>query len=173
MSIMQRILIFDERYCQRINRFSANKAFSRFMVVISRLGNGVFWYGLICLLPFIYGMEAKKVSILMTVTGLIALAIYKYLKRKTTRQRPYIRNANIVNGTAPLDEYSFPSGHTLHAFCFGLIAIAYYPTLAYIVIPMMLFIAFSRIILGLHYPSDVLVGALIGSALATVAIYII
>ena len=173
MGIIHRLQSVDEHYCRRIYRCSTNRIFTRFMVLISRLGNGVFWYSLICALPFIYGMEAFKVSITMTVTGLIGLAIYKYLKRKTTRRRPFVTNSEIIHGTAPLDEFSFPSGHTLHAFCFGLIAIAYYPELAYIVLPMMLLIALSRVSLGLHYPSDVVVGALIGSSLASAAVYLV
>lgn len=57
------------------------------------------------------------------------------------RPRPFSRNDDIVIGTAPLDQYSFPSGHTLHAFSFGL-----------------------------HYPTDVLAGAMLGTLLATISL---
>lgn len=66
----------------------------------------------------------------------------------------------------PLDRYSFPSGHTLHAVCFTGIACAYQPLFAWVLVPFALLVALSRLVLGLHYPSDVLAGALIGGGLA-------
>lgn len=68
-----------------------------------------------------------------------------------------------------LDEFSFPSGHTLHSVAFSLILTVYYPMFALFVWPLTLLIAVSRIILGLHYPSDVIVGALIGGITAAVS----
>ena len=73
-------------------------------------------------------------------------------------------------GTAPLDKYSFPSGHTLHATAFSIVVLYYMPELGWLVIPFALLVAMSRIILGLHYPTDVLAGALIGALLSTVAL---
>ena len=65
-----------------------------------------------------------------------------------------------------MDLYSFPSGHTLHAVAFTLVALTYYPHLAWLLIPFASLVAMSRVILGLHYPSDVFAGALIGALLA-------
>ena len=61
---------------------------------------------------------------------------------------------------------SFPSGHTLHAVTFSMIACAYFPALAVILVPFALLVAISRMVLGLHYPSDVLAGAALGLAIA-------
>jgi undecaprenyl-diphosphatase len=82
------------------------------------------------------------------------------------RQRPYIQHGGITLGAAPLDLYSFPSGHTLHAVSFTMVALIYYPNLAWLLIPFASLVAMSRVILGLHYPSDVFAGALIGALLA-------
>ena len=62
----------------------------------------------------------------------------------------------------PLDEFSFPSGHTLHAVSFTVVALAGISQLAWLLVPFTTLVAMSRVVLGLHYVSDVLVGALIG-----------
>src|SRR3546814_10187080 len=74
---------------------------------------------------------------------------------------------------APLDEFSFPSGHTLHAVAFSLVAVAHYPALAWLVLPFAASVAASRVVLGLHYPSDVLAATAIGSALAGLSLWLV
>jgi undecaprenyl-diphosphatase len=109
----------------------------------------------------------------MAVAGLVGTMIYKWLKVRTLRPRPYNVHQQISLRTIPLDQFSFPSGHTLHAVIFTLVAIHYYPTLSVALIPFSILIGLSRPILGLHYPSDVLVGALIGFFISLISFYII
>ena len=68
------------------------------------------------------------------------------------------------------DDDSFPSGHTMHAVGFSWILMTYYPELGLFVLPFTILVAMSRLVLGLHYPSDVLAGALIGSTIANIVI---
>jgi undecaprenyl-diphosphatase len=82
------------------------------------------------------------------------------------RERPYISLAGVVPGTRALDRYSFPSGHTLHAMSFSTVAIASFPELSLLLVPFAGMIALSRVVLGLHYPTDVVAGAAIGATLA-------
>jgi undecaprenyl-diphosphatase len=109
----------------------------------------------------------------LTATGVIALALYRWLKRWTKRPRPFVFDARIRAWVAPLDEFSFPSGHTLHAVAFTLVALAHYPTLAWILVPFTATVAASRVVLGLHYPSDVLAATAIGSAIAAAALWLV
>jgi undecaprenyl-diphosphatase len=95
---------------------------------------------------------------------------YKWIKGRTLRPRPYKANPGIQPFAAPLDHYSFPSGHTLHAVAFTLVAAAYYPFLAWVAVPFTVLVAASRIMLGLHYPSDVAAGAVIGGVIAGVSL---
>ena len=63
-----------------------------------------------------------------------------------------------------LDEFSFPSGHTLHSVACSVVLTAYYPMLGWVASPFTLLVASSRIVLGLHYPSDVLDSGLLRAA---------
>jgi undecaprenyl-diphosphatase len=109
----------------------------------------------------------------MIIAGFTGTLIYKWLKVKTLRPRPYNVYQQISLRTIPLDQFSFPSGHTLHAVIFTLVAIHYYPMLSLGLIPFTILIGLSRPILGLHYPSDVLVGALIGTLISLISFSII
>jgi undecaprenyl-diphosphatase len=109
----------------------------------------------------------------MAAAGLIGTLIYKWLKVRTLRPRPFNVHQQISLRSIPLDQFSFPSGHTLHAVIFSMVAIHYYPMLALALIPFTILIGLSRPILGLHYPSDVLVGALIGILISMTSFYVI
>jgi undecaprenyl-diphosphatase len=132
----------------------------------SRLGDGPLWYGLLAGLPLLYGAPAVRVVLIMAATGLSGYLIYRRLKSSLVRERPFIRHPGINLAMPPLDRYSFPSGHTLHAVSFTWQAVAHFPVLGWILVPATGLIALSRVVLGLHYPTDVLAGAAIGALLA-------
>ena len=88
------------------------------------------------------------------------------LKSSTTRERPYRTLRDVRAAIDPLDAFSFPSGHTLHAVAFTVVAVSAFPLLAWVFVPFTLLVALSRVVLGLHYPSDVLAGAGIGALVA-------
>ena len=163
----------EYRLCLTLNKYTSNQVTRSFFTVISRLGNGIFWYALMLLLPLIYGYQAITTSLLMALTGITGVAIYKLLKNNLVRHRPCLLYADIQQGTTMLDLYSFPSGHTLHSFSFSIIAINAFPQLAIILVPFAALVSVSRVVLGLHYPSDVLVGAALGSLLAISALNLI
>ncbi len=94
--------------------------------IVSRLGNGVFWYALMGALLAVHGVVAVRVVLHMVAVGLMCTLPYKCLKAKMSRPRPYQVNQAITCSARPLDPFSFPSGHTLHAVAFTAIASAYY-----------------------------------------------
>lgn len=170
MQTLERVMRWDLRVCLRLNRVCRRVTWRLLFCCVSVLGDGIAWYALMAFL-LLRDRNAAVVPVLhMVVAGLVCTAVYKGLKKHTLRPRPYQAHAGIEHFAAPLDRFSFPSGHTLHAVSFTLIALAYYPALAWLLVPFTLLIAVSRVVLGLHYPSDVLAGALLGAAIAALSL---
>jgi undecaprenyl-diphosphatase len=165
-AFMARIDAVEYGLTRTLNRGAAFAAPRLVFRLASRLGDGIIWYLLIVLLPILYGVAALRPAIVMALTGVLGLTVYTLLKRVFVRERPFITHAAIDLKGAPLDRYSFPSGHTLHAVSFAWQATAHFPELGWVLVPLGALIAGSRVVLGLHYPSDVLAGAAIGAALA-------
>ncbi|WP_374349391.1 phosphatase PAP2 family protein [Chitinimonas sp.] len=159
-------IALDQRCTLSLNRASRSHLARGFFAAISKLGNGRFWYVLMAVLLLVFGRQAAPGVLHMALVGLVDLALYKWLKRATSRPRPFMRSPAIIRGCDVLDEYSFPSGHTLHAVGFSVVALSYFPFLAPLLIPFTVLVAASRPVLGLHYPSDVLAGAAIGALVA-------
>ena len=165
---------FDQaelRFCRYLNRSSGLIAVRAFFAGVSWLGNGWFWYGLVALLPLTLG--GWQASLQMALTGAVGVAIYKLIKERAVRERPFITHPAIHCAAAPLDRYSFPSGHTLHAVSFTWIAASYHPEWALPLVAFSLLVALSRVILGLHYPTDVTAGALLGGGLALASLALV
>ncbi len=152
--------------CLRINGLSRREFVRRFFSLVSRLGDYPAWVAVGIVVAIMQGADAAPFVVQALLTASAGIAAYKLLKKKLVRERPYITNGSIMLGEAPLDRYSFPSGHTLHAVSLTILYGSYEPVLLWLMIPYALLVAASRIILGLHYPSDVIVGGAIGAAIA-------
>lgn len=167
---MARVDAAEYGLCRQLNRGASFALPRRVFRIASRLGDGIVWYVLILALPVIYGSAGVRPAVVMASTGLLGVMIYSLLKRLFVRERPFITHTAIDRAAAPLDRYSFPSGHTLHAVCFAWQATAHFPELGWVLLPLASLIASSRVILGLHYPTDVLVGGAIGAGLAALGL---
>lgn len=160
---------FDElelNICLRINALSRKIAWRRLFTAVSRLGDWPAYaiVGVVCAALLEEAGFALIVQSLLTAGA--GIAAYKTLKHRLVRERPYITHNGIIAAAAPLDRYSFPSGHTMHAVSFMILFSAHVPMMIWIMAPFALLVAASRVVLGLHYPTDVLVGAILGALLA-------
>jgi undecaprenyl-diphosphatase len=95
---------------------------------------------------------------------LLNLPLYFWLKHSIGRPRPFVACSDIRACVRALDKFSFPSGHTLHAVALAVVFSWHFPLVGAALVPLVLLIALSRVALGLHYPSDVAAGALIGAS---------
>ncbi len=167
---LQQIRTWDAELCAFCNRQSRNFTVRNLFRLASRLGDGVFWYTLMVVLLIEDGADALYPVLHMIAVGLLGTALYKFIKGKTLRPRPFNVYPAIKCVGKTLDQFSFPSGHTMHAAAFSIVVLAYYPGLFWLVVPFATMVALSRPILGLHYPSDVLAGAALGAAIASISL---
>lgn len=167
---IRRIDAVELAVCVQINRLGRGEGTRRFFWLVSRLGDGLFWFALLGLLPLLYGHHGAVAALHMGLTALVGIALYKYLKERLVRDRPFHKLHEIECGAPILDQYSFPSGHTLHAVSFSTMLLFYFPVVFWSVLPFVALVAMSRVILGLHYPSDVIAGGAIGFALARLSL---
>lgn len=171
--MLQAIIRYDLTVCLFFNRALRARAVHRLFALVSRLGDGVFWYVLMSLMPLMLGRPGLTATLHMAGVGIVGTLVYKAIKRGTARPRPCNVAEAIELGCDPLDLYSFPSGHTLHAVAFTIVAVYYLGALAWILIPFAALVAASRVILGLHYPTDVVCGAALGAGFALASLLIV
>ena len=136
---------------------------------VSRFGDGWIWYGVVVALPIVAGGGGTAASIRLITVGAVDLLVYVVIKRWVRRPRPFVACSDFRACARTLDEYSFPSGHTLHAVAFSVVLCAYWPQVGWVVWPFAVLVALSRTVLGLHYVSDVIAGAALGALIAEVS----
>ena len=153
------------KFCRYLNRSTRSSSVRQLFRAVSWLGDGWIWYVSILALPLAFGLEGFQASVHLAATGALGVLCYKLIKNQAVRERPYITHSAIECASAPLDRYSFPSGHTLHAVSFTVMLTTYLPEWGAALVALTTLIALSRVILGLHYPTDVAAGAALGGLL--------
>ena len=103
----------------------------------------------------------------------LELPLYVILKKSFKRQRPCDLLINFKAHISPSDKFSLPSGHTAAAFLMASLLAHFYPGISLLVYAWAAFIGLSRVLLGVHYPSDIVVGALLGKTISLLSLLIL
>jgi undecaprenyl-diphosphatase len=156
-----------------LHRAASRPAIQHALLTVSWFGDGKLWYAVIATLPWWGGATGIKCALYMVGLGAVNLIFYKALKQRIARPRPYVSCPGIRACCRSLDEFSFPSGHTMHAVSFSMLLVHYHPALALPLWSFTVLVALSRVVLGLHYPSDVAMGAAIGALTAMFVLFVV
>ena len=173
INCVNRFKNLDNALCVSVNHTSQYQLVRIVFRLASRLGDGIFWYTVMVGILLTQGHAGLQPVLHMLIAGLTGTLLYKWLKAKTLRPRPYqVRQDIWLTGKA-LDHFSFPSGHTMHAVIFSGVALVYFPLLLWLLVPFTVLVGMSRVILGLHYPSDVIAGAMLGALIANLSFMLV
>jgi undecaprenyl-diphosphatase len=162
----------DHRLMRRVHRWRAPRWFRAVMISATRGGDGWLWYAL-GIIILLYGgphrFEAVGASVSAAGAGIL---LFRTLKHASRRKRPCEIEPHCWASILPPDKYSFPSGHSITAFAVAMSIGLFYPQLQGCLLAVALLIAGSRIILGMHFLSDVLAGSAIGVILGISSFHI-
>jgi undecaprenyl-diphosphatase len=138
------------------------------MICATRGGDGWLWYAMGLMIMLFGGEQRFRAAGAAALAAAIGTALFLRLKKSANRKRPCAYEQHCWATLLPPDQFSFPSGHTITAFAVAISLSGFYPGLAAGLLFCAISIAASRILLGMHFLSDVLAGATIGTGLALV-----
>lgn len=157
---------------QTIFGLNGKALFDRSIYWISKSGDG-YIYGLIgILLLLLEPTHGRNFFMTALMAYALEIPLYTIIKRTIKRARPFNTIPGMKFLIAPPDEFSFPSGHTAAAFLMAILLSHFYPAVQVPALIWALLIGFSRIYLGVHYPTDVAVGAVLGYVVAKTSLWL-
>lgn len=165
-AMLQFIATGDHKLMRRVNKWPAPRWIRLWAIAATRAGDGWLWY--LCGLAALLLGGADRLSSVAAAgsAAAVGVGLFTSLKKLSGRRRPCQIEPHCWATLLPPDQFSFPSGHTITAFAVAMSFSAFFPMF----FPALLFcavsIAASRILLGMHFLSDVVVGALLGIGLA-------
>lgn len=136
---------------------------------LSKTGDGHLYVLLLAMLYLFFGSKNPMLQVLLLGLA-IERPLYFILKNTCRRNRPEQALENFYSVVAPSDQFSFPSGHTSAAFLVATVVSYFFPVLFFGVFIWAALIGFSRVILGVHFPTDIVMGMILGLVSAIVAI---
>ena len=171
LSTLQRfdVALFDTLYSYGRERLGV----TRTALAFSRSGDGY----LQLLAPVVVWLSQSPLTQTFVTAWAIAMLIeratYYILKNTLKRLRPADFKPNFHSLITASDKFSFPSGHTSAAFCIATITVLIFGGLSMVMCAWALMVGISRVVVGVHFPGDVLAGALMGSGIAMGTAYLL
>jgi len=155
----------DLMLMRRVQRWSPPRWVRWWMIAATRGGDGWLWaLAGICVLSSSDRLRyaAFGAAFMAVACGIL---LFRILKKLVGRRRPCDIEPNCWCQLLPPDQFSFPSGHSITAFAVAVSLGMFYPAFFAILLFYAASVAISRVVLGMHFVSDVLAGSALGAAL--------
>jgi undecaprenyl-diphosphatase len=159
----------DHRVMTRVNGWRPPRWFRVWMLCATRGGDGWLWCPMALVLIVFGGIHGVHATVAGAIAAGAGVACFIALKRAIRRPRPCAIASHCWAELLPPDQFSFPSGHSITAFAMAICLGLFYPSLLAGLLFCAVSIALSRVVLGMHYLSDVIVGSTIGAILGYAA----
>ena len=159
----------DHRVMRHVNSWRAPRWIRVWMICATRGGDGWLWYAMGLVVLLFGGAHRYEALAAAAASSTSGVFLFLRLKRVFNRRRPSAIAPHCWATLLPPDQFSFPSGHTITAFAVAVPLGAFYPALMVGLIFCALSIALSRVLLGLHFLSDVIAGCAIGVVLGVLS----
>jgi membrane-associated phospholipid phosphatase len=155
---------FDRRLYSLIHGLPHSPVGDRYVSILSDLGEGLGWVGAGVALAWLGGGRGRRAGLAAVIASLGTTYLVQHMiKPIFRRKRPHVGRDLLVVGIRTTDA-SFPSGHAASSFAAATALAVFYPKTAPLVFTLATGVGASRVHLGHHFPSDVVVGAGIGAA---------
>lgn len=165
----QTLSVPDYELMHRINRWSAPRWFRWWMLLATRAGDGWLW-GLIGIAVLLSSDPARFRAFESAACAVaVGIVFFHKVKRVVCRTRPRDIEPHCWANIITRDKFSFPSGHSTTAFAVALSLGSFYPEVMPVLLLLAANVAVSRVVVGMHFLSDVIVGSGSGALLGYVA----
>jgi len=163
----------DHHLMHRLNQWHPPRWLRWWMIIATRCGDGWLWAAcgaiLLCSRDR-SGLSALNAAALAVSVGIL---LFRWIKRTVRRPRPIDLMPHCWADLLPPDQFSFPSGHSITAFAVASPLGCFYSAVSPLLLFLAISIAVSRVVLGMHYASDVVVGSAIGIILGFGAVTLV
>ena len=172
-SVINYLQQWDLNLFIRIFNMNGGRLVHKSLFWISRSGDGHLYLLIMSSLLVFRPAEWKIISVCGACAFTVKFCLYFLVKKKVKRDRPFDKIEGISFLIQPPDQFSFPSGHTAGAFMVSIVLGNFYSVVMLPMLACATIVGFSRIYLGVHYPTDVLAGTLLGIASAMIGLHFI
>lgn len=171
MRKIQTLYQFECRVFQQINSHFDKRIMNLYFRMITHMGGALFISATTLLLIILTTNQTRLTAISSAAALALSHIPVQLVKKLFPRKRPYLQIETTKILPNPLKDHSFPSGHTTAVFSVIVPFLVQIPSLTAILIPLGLSVGVSRIYLGLHYPSDVIAGGILGAFFGSLCFY--
>ncbi len=162
----------DYRLMRKVHHWPPPNWLRRWMLWATRAGDGWLWYAAGLAVLLFGGPERGRAAGAGAAAATLGILLFECLKRLANRRRPCDLEPHCWAELLPPDQFSFPSGHSMTAFAVCVSLLLFYPPLTAPLLFCALSVAASRVLLGMHFLSDVIAGSAVG-ALVGYAAYVL